>query len=365
MEVCERNSINFPSYGALLSGRFGFLNLSRKSSRDKLKDPTKNTSSNLDVANRRQQLRRRAVSFDPSSEMSRGDMDLGVVPGDNLFTGLAVTLYIQMQLCTRTLAGWLKERNERLASLPDSFEGVDASLNMQIFEGIMKGVQYIHSNGFMHRDLKPKNIFLDGDNLHVRIGDFGLARHDVVDKSKGAYEDYPLMPLDTLSKWDFTSNCSIHTSGVGTATYASPEQLNGSGDYDSKSDMYSAGIILFELFHPFSTGMERARCMGDLRHGRIVTEVMKRWPLQSEMMGELVSVNGEDRPSADEVLQSELFVSKDEMINRLQKQLSEQSKLLSQKQQELIERTAELRDARQLLKEKDALIYEILEDKSH
>ena len=38
--------------------------------------------------------------------------------------------------------------------ISDSFDGVDVTLNMQIFEGIMKGVQYIHSNGFMHRDLK-------------------------------------------------------------------------------------------------------------------------------------------------------------------------------------------------------------------
>ena len=48
------------------------------------------------------------------------------------------------------------------------------------------------------------------------------------------------------------------TSGIGTLLYASPEQTAG-GDYDSKTDIYSLGIMLFEMCHPaFGTGMERA-----------------------------------------------------------------------------------------------------------
>ena len=44
-----------------------------------------------------------------------------------------------------------------------------------------------------------------------------------------------------------------HTSGVGTQAYSSPEQLKN-GYIDYKSDMYSLGIILYELYQPFSTG---------------------------------------------------------------------------------------------------------------
>lgn len=51
---------------------------------------------------------------------------------------------------------------------------------------------------------------------------------------------------------------SYHTSGVGTQAYGAPEQLLH-GIIDEKSDVYSLGIVLFELFHPFTTAMERSR----------------------------------------------------------------------------------------------------------
>ena len=130
MALLPRNSSILSSTGKLLSGQFGFTGLStlRKSSRHRLKGPhdflecegSSSKPSNPDIdgkldLSKRPQLRRRAVSFDPSSELSRGDAVL--LPQDTLFGGLAVTLYIQMQLCSRTLAGWLKERNEALSSL--------------------------------------------------------------------------------------------------------------------------------------------------------------------------------------------------------------------------------------------------------
>ena len=48
--------------------------------------------------------------------------------------------------------------------ISDAFDGVIVANNMQIFKGIMKGVQYIHTNGFMHRDLKVSNVM-----KHVQV----------------------------------------------------------------------------------------------------------------------------------------------------------------------------------------------------
>lgn len=82
-------------------------------------------------------------------------------------------------------------------------------------------LDYLHSHGIIHRDLKSQNILLDLRN-HCYLSDFGLAR------------------LIT------TSTVAFHT-GHGTPPYASPEQIQ-SRVLTSKSDLYSFGILLYEMF---------------------------------------------------------------------------------------------------------------------
>lgn len=57
---------------------------------------------------------------------------------------------------------------------------------------------------------------------------------------------------------------NIHTEGVGTHLYMSPEQMNGQ-IYNYKVDIYSLGIIFFELLIPFSTTMERITILSNLK----------------------------------------------------------------------------------------------------
>ncbi|MGB2905747.1 MAG: protein kinase, partial [Candidatus Aminicenantaceae bacterium] len=91
------------------------------------------------------------------------------------------------------------------------------SLAKQISEGLAEA----HKTGIVHRDLKPANIMID-DNGNVRIMDFGIAR---ALKGKG-----------------------ITGAGVmiGTPEYMSPEQVDGK-EVDLRSDIYSLGIILYEM----------------------------------------------------------------------------------------------------------------------
>ncbi|HMO17853.1 MAG TPA: serine/threonine-protein kinase [Oligoflexia bacterium] len=101
---------------------------------------------------------------------------------------------------------------------------------LKLVQGILNGVQTIHSAGIIHRDLKPENFLLMKD-YQVKIGDFGIC----------------LLPGEKGLQ-------AIPDGVVGTFDYAAPESLKGSG-YSRLSDLYSVGISAFELlagYLPFS-----------------------------------------------------------------------------------------------------------------
>jgi eukaryotic-like serine/threonine-protein kinase len=92
-------------------------------------------------------------------------------------------------------------------------------------------LEYIHGQGIVHRDLKPENVIVYGDDA-IKLIDFGIARQT------------------SLGLW--TRRKDPHA--LGTPDYAAPEQARGKRS-DARSDIYSAGIILFEMLTgevPFS-----------------------------------------------------------------------------------------------------------------
>jgi len=98
---------------------------------------------------------------------------------------------------------------------------------IELIACVADAVEYAHRRGVIHRDLKPGNILV-GDDHRPRILDFGVARISDAD-----------LQVQTLQ----TSIGQI----IGTAAYMSPEQVRGDGaDIDTRSDVYSLGVILFE-----------------------------------------------------------------------------------------------------------------------
>ncbi|CAG5122220.1 unnamed protein product, partial [Candidula unifasciata] len=203
-------------------------------------------------------------------------------------------LCIQMELCNCTLHYWLEKRNRTV-----DYETLDLHPDVkQIFHEILCGVSYLHSRGLMHRDLKPQNIFLMGNNLHVKIGDFGLI------KSVNGNDSICSSPSVEGIPVDFNTTTRV----IGSKMYGSPELLSGQ-KCDTKCDIYSLGILLFEMCSIFTTGMERFETLSELRDKNRCSGKLRRiWSeLKIQLIEELINPVAELRPTAEEVLKNPLF----------------------------------------------------------
>ena len=112
---------------------------------------------------------------------------------------------------------------------------------------------YLHSKNLMHRDLKPSNIFFTREGRAV-LGDFGLATWSTQDSVHSSC----LISCLTLGGEEKQQRYRQHTDNLGTNLYMSPELTSGT-EYDQKVDVFALGVILFELYFPFHTGMERVK----------------------------------------------------------------------------------------------------------
>ena len=148
---------------------------------------------------------------------------------------------------------------------------------------ILKSLHKIHSNGIIHRDIKPANIFVVGENDDdIKIGDFGLA---------------------TEISQHMISNNDI----VGTPLYLSPEQI-GKKLYNEKVDIFASGLVLYEMCACFETLMERRESINTLRSGRVVNEKVKEeYKRETELILWMTEIRIDKRPTANEVLNSEIF----------------------------------------------------------
>jgi serine/threonine protein kinase len=121
-------------------------------------------------------------------------------------------------------------------------EPLPISMALRIAQHVAEGLAAVHAAGLIHRDVKPSNILLRADGTPV-LTDLGL-----VAAISATAQAHRLTPADMI---------------LGTADYISPEQVAGSA-VDGRSDLYSLGIVLYEMivgFVPFAgrTPIEAAR----------------------------------------------------------------------------------------------------------
>ena len=195
------------------------------------------------------------------------------VESENLFKG--EYFFILMEYCDGlTLDKYILQ-----------YEGksIDRKIIYSFMSQILKSLVKIHSSGIIHRDIKPCNIFIKNDQ--IKIGDFGLA-----------------------TRYSNTGKLLKSKKIEGTPLYLSPEQKNFK-TYNEKVDIYACGITLYEMASCFSTSMERFDEIMKLKNHNIINErIVKNYPEESALIKLMTKNDYNERPSAKDILESELFI---------------------------------------------------------
>ncbi len=163
----------------------------------------------------------------------------------------------------------------------------------RVLREIADALEYAHQRGVVHRDIKPDNVLIDQDSGRVMVTDFGIAR-----------------------AIEAGSRLTVTGIAVGTPAYMSPEQAMGERDVDGRSDLYSLGVVAYQMLTgrlPFTGGNsmalllkqvnERPRPIGDLRpevpkairdavERAMLKDPDERWPTAAAMRDALVGIDG-------------------------------------------------------------------------
>ncbi|MFZ4575850.1 MAG: tetratricopeptide repeat protein, partial [Phycisphaerales bacterium] len=128
---------------------------------------------------------------------------------------------------------------------------------LELFAQVCNAVQHAHTKGIIHRDLKPSNILVSTQDgrPHTKVIDFGIAKA-------------------TASKLTEKTLFTEHKALIGTPEYMSPEQAEGNLDIDTRTDVYSLGVLLYELLTgttPFEGTQLRSAAYAEIQ--RIIREV--------------------------------------------------------------------------------------------
>ncbi|CAL8331124.1 unnamed protein product [Arctogadus glacialis] len=117
-----------------------------------------------------------------------------------------------------------------------------------LFYQLLRGLKFIHSANVLHRDLKPANIFINTEQLLLKIGDFGLAR--IVDPHYSHKEISALSAGQCISRKQtqgVMKGRGYLSEGLVTKWYRSPRLLLSPNNYTKAIDMWAAGCILAEM----------------------------------------------------------------------------------------------------------------------
>src|SRR5215218_4151529 len=148
-----------------------------------------------------------------------------------------------------------------------------------VLEAMLGGLSHAHANGVVHRDLKPENVLVTADG-GVKIADFGIAK-----------------ALDSVDP-----ALTVTGTTIGTPTYMAPEQATA-GDVGARTDLYSVGIMAFEMIAgrpPFGGAEPVAILLGHVKDSPppLTRVAPSTDPAVSDWVARLLEKDPEDRPGS-------------------------------------------------------------------
>lgn len=168
---------------------------------------------------------------------------------------------------------------------------------LAIIKNIMTALEYAHIKGIYHRDIKPENIMFRQDNTPVLV-DFGIAR--------------VLHSTDELTRGQEL---------LGSIHYVSPEQGRGDKDIDGRSDIYSLGVVLYEMLtgeNPYDDGSPPMKII--LKHTQDpVPQLPRKFCHFQPLIDKMMAKNREDRISNSRQFDQLLEEILADMTNRTSK----------------------------------------------
>ena len=186
------------------------------------------------------------------------------------------TFYVVMEFCINgDLSDAIKTKRDAGRTFP-------VNLVKKWYTELIQAVQYLHKiMKIWHRDLKPSNIFLNGENS-LKLGDFGVSK--VLEYSSELASTY-----------------------CGTRLYMAPEVLTRGGQYNSRADMFSIGVILYEVItlrRPFPTEKHLWNYCNDNGDYEDINPIdhpdfARHAPYLLDLVPRLLSKNPSGRPKAE------------------------------------------------------------------
>ncbi len=144
-------------------------------------------------------------------------------------------------------------------------EKIPYQLAMLIFLDACYGLGSAHKKNIIHRDIKPGNILIS-KNGNVKLADFGIAATE-------KEEDIPVSKKSLNATADQNSNLTRAGTAMGTPSYMSPEQIKDSSSVDQCADIYSMGIMFYEMLtgkKPFTVDLKETS-IKKMRKGKYIS----------------------------------------------------------------------------------------------